>query len=109
MSNPITIIECQPVNSLYDLQKEYERQYKIQQEKYNEARKLKLHNSWSVDYYGLQGMAIKLLQSEYGFTEKQAQLIEAKCYEDHHAYFSDYLGYLPDFARFAEEIIAASK
>jgi hypothetical protein len=106
MSNPITYIKFKPVITLADLVKEYERQWLIVQEKRKEAQKLHLHNAFEIDYYEFQTIAINLIQREYGFSEKVAQLIETKCYEDYHSSFGDYLINLSSFGYFVKELFA---
>lgn len=105
MSNPTTKIDCQPVNTLEELLSEFRRQHEIREEKKIQAKLLHLHNAFEIDYFGLQGMTIRILQGEYGFTEKQAQLVDAECYADNHPCFEDYLMILPGYAKFAKEII----
>jgi hypothetical protein len=104
MNNPITIIESLPVNTFEDLFREYQRQYSLREEKIKEAKRLHLHNPFDIDYFGLQGMVIALIQKVYGLTETQAQIVEAKCYEDYYACYEDYLHKIPSMAQFALDI-----
>ena len=105
MSNPITIVKSSPVNTLEELLKEYQRQYRLVQSKRKEAKELHLHNPFAVDYGGLQDMAISILQGQYGLTKNQAQLVDAKCYEDYHACYEDYLINLRSMAEFACKLL----
>ena len=105
MGNPTTKIKCEHVNTLRELLKEFRRQHDMLVGYRVKARKLHLHNPFEIDYFKLQRMVIILLQGEYGLTEKQAQLVDAKCFEDNHACFEDYLSRLPGYAQFAKEIL----
>lgn len=58
-------------------------------------------------YKQLRDDIIEYLKDSYGFTDRQAQIIESFTYVEKHSFMCDYFSGIDTFAEFAEQVLSA--
>jgi hypothetical protein len=58
-------------------------------------------------YKQLHDDIIEYLKDSYGFTDRQAHIIESFTYAEKHSFMSDYFSGIDTFAEFAEQVLSA--